>query len=148
VGSRLWQRFCDLPSDDPTVAEKPGMAPRRRGRSKPIAPPSTRRSPRSREPEPSAHWIALFEDAGIPCGPIYAIDQVFADPQVRHLGLAMPMQSPALGRLDVVSSALDFSGHARAVRRPTPEAGEHTREVLREAGLSEAEIDAVIGAAP
>jgi formyl-CoA transferase len=143
--SRLFTRFCAA-IGRPDWAEKPGWTTQA-GRSADRAAINAAIGEVTRS-QPAAHWIELFEEAGIPCGPIYAIDQVFADPQVRHLGLAMPMQSPALGGLDVVSSALDFSGHARAVRRPTPEAGEHTREVLREAGLSEAEIDAATGATP
>ena len=55
---------------------------------------STRRSARSRGPSRPTHWIELFEEAGIPCGPIYTIDQVFADPQVKHLGMATKMHSP------------------------------------------------------
>ncbi|MBU8544851.1 MULTISPECIES: CaiB/BaiF CoA transferase family protein [Roseomonadaceae] len=143
--SRLFTRFCAA-IGRPDWAEKPGWTTQA-GRSADRLAINAAIAEVTRT-QPAAHWIELFEEAGIPCGPIYAIDQVFADPQVQHLGLAMPMQSPALGRVDVVSSALDVSGHARAVRRPTPEAGEHTREVLREAGLSEAEIDAVTGAAP
>ena len=143
--SRLFTRFCTA-IGRPDWAERPGWTTQA-GRSADRQAINAAIGAVTRT-EPAAHWIELFEEAGIPCGPIYTIDQVFADPQVHHLGLAMPMQSPALGRVDVVSSALDVSGHARAVRRPTPEAGEHTREVLREVGLSEAEIDAVTGAAP
>src|SRR3954471_1987444 len=47
--------------------------------------------------KPSEYWIELLEGAGVPCGPIYTIDQVFADPQVQHLGMATPMESPVIG---------------------------------------------------
>ncbi|MDB5370679.1 MAG: CoA transferase [Roseomonas sp.] len=86
--------------------------------------------------QPSAYWSALFGEAGIPCGPINTIDQVFADPQVRHLGLALPMHSPRLGDVEVVASPVSMSGVTKAIRRPTPEAGEHTAEVL--AGIGQA----------
>jgi crotonobetainyl-CoA:carnitine CoA-transferase CaiB-like acyl-CoA transferase len=93
--------------------------------------------------KPSTHWIELFEGAGIPCGPIYSIDQVFADPQVRHLGMATPMHHPTLGEVDVVASPINMSGIAKDVRLPTPEAGAHTDDVLRSAGYSDVEITAL-----
>jgi formyl-CoA transferase len=91
--------------------------------------------------KPAEHWIELFEGAGIPCGPIYNIDQVFADPQVRHLGMATPMRHPSLGEVNVVASAINMTGLAKDVRLPTPEAGAHTEEVLRAAGYSDADLD-------
>ncbi len=93
--------------------------------------------------KPAAHWIELFEGAGIPCGPIYTIDQVFADPQVKHLGMARKMNSPAVGEVEVVASAINMSGVSRDIRAPTPEAGAHTDEVLRSIGYSTAEIAAM-----
>ncbi len=90
--------------------------------------------------QPSAHWIDLFEGAGIPCGPINTIDQVFADPQVRHLGLATPVTHRRLGQVSLVSSPVNIEGVPRTVRTATPEKGEHTGAVLAGLGYSEAEI--------
>ena len=93
--------------------------------------------------KPSAHWIELFEGAGIPCGPINTIDQVFADPQVQHLGLATPVHHDRLGTFNVVASPVNISGVSKAVRTATPEKGEHTESVLQSLGYSDAEIAAV-----
>ena len=68
---------------------------------------------------------------------------MFADPQVRHLGMATAMRRPALGDTEVVASAINMSGVARTVRSPTPELGEHTDEVLRAAGYADREIAAL-----
>jgi crotonobetainyl-CoA:carnitine CoA-transferase CaiB-like acyl-CoA transferase len=68
---------------------------------------------------------------------------VFADPQVRHLGMATPMQTPSRGEVDVVASPINMSGLSKEIRLPTPEAGAHTDEVLRAAGYSEADIGAM-----
>ena len=90
--------------------------------------------------KPAIHWIELLESVGIPCGPIYSIDQMFADPQVQHLRMARPMESPVLGTKDVVASAINISGFSKDIRLPTPEAGSSTDEVLRSIGYSDAEI--------
>ena len=88
----------------------------------------------------SAEWIDLLNAAGVPCGPIYTIDQVFADPQVRHLGMAAPLEHPRLGAIKVVGQAVAMSRARFSVRRPTPERGQHTDEVLGELGIDAAEI--------
>ncbi len=88
----------------------------------------------------SAEWIDILNAAGVPCGPIYTIDQVFADPQVRHLGMAAPLQHPKLGAIKVVGQAVTMSRARFSVRRPTPERGQHTDEVLRGLGMDAAEI--------
>jgi crotonobetainyl-CoA:carnitine CoA-transferase CaiB-like acyl-CoA transferase len=89
---------------------------------------------------PANHWIELFEANGIPCGPIYTIDQVFADPQVKHLGMARKMASPAVGTKEVVASAINISGFSKDIRIPTPDASTSTDEVLHSVGYSDAEI--------
>jgi len=78
---------------------------------------------------------------GVPCGPIYSIDEVFADPQVQHLGMSRTVQHPALGPMDVVNNALIMSGAPPMAYRATPERGQHTREVLSEFGYSASEIE-------
>ena len=90
--------------------------------------------------KPSNHWIELFEAAGCPCGPIYTIDQVFADPQVKHLGMARKMKSPVVGETEVVASAINISGFSKDIREPTPDAGQHTDEVLSSVGYTAEEI--------
>jgi crotonobetainyl-CoA:carnitine CoA-transferase CaiB-like acyl-CoA transferase len=90
--------------------------------------------------KPSSHWIELFEENGIPCGPIYSIDQVFADPQVKHLGMATPMHSPYVGDKEVVASALNISGFSKAIRSYTPNAGEHNGDILKSVGYSDEDL--------
>ena len=93
--------------------------------------------------KPSNHWIDLFESCGIPCGPIYTIDQVFADPQVKHLGMATVMKSPYVGEKEVVASALNISGFSKAIRAHTPDPGEHREEIMKSVGYTDAEIAAM-----
>ena len=90
--------------------------------------------------KPSAEWIELLNRAGVPCGPIYRMDEVFADPQVQHIGIARAIENPRLGRQDLVGQAVDLSRTPWTLRMPTPEKGEHTDAVLTTLGYDEAEV--------
>jgi crotonobetainyl-CoA:carnitine CoA-transferase CaiB-like acyl-CoA transferase len=88
----------------------------------------------------SREWIEALNAASVPCGPIYHIDEVFADPQVRHLGMAAPVHSEALGDLEVVNQAIETTRTPSRVVAATPECGAHTDEVLRELGYDDQAI--------
>ena len=88
----------------------------------------------------SAEWIDRFNKAGVPSGPIYSIDQVFADPQVRHLGIAQPVMHPALGRIDLVGQAVTLSRTPSRLATASPDPGEHSDAILKELGYSESDI--------
>ena len=89
----------------------------------------------------SAEWIEHLNQAGVPCGPIYTIDKMFADPQVKTLGMAQPLVHPQLGRQDVVGQGVNLSRTPAQMRRHAPDSGEHTREILEQSGYDAAAID-------
>jgi crotonobetainyl-CoA:carnitine CoA-transferase CaiB-like acyl-CoA transferase len=88
----------------------------------------------------SSELIGSLNKAGVPCGPIYTIDKMFEDPQVRHLRMAVPVDSPILGKTHVVGQAINMSRHTRDHYTPAPERDQHTDEVLAEFGLQAEEI--------
>jgi formyl-CoA transferase len=93
--------------------------------------------------KPSAYWVERLEEAGVPCGPINTIDQVFADPQVQHLGIASPVTSRKGGDMKLVASPINVEGVSKKIRLPTADAGQHTDEILRSVGYSDAQVAAM-----
>jgi crotonobetainyl-CoA:carnitine CoA-transferase CaiB-like acyl-CoA transferase len=87
-------------------------------------------------------WTDLLTQAGVPCGPIHRIDEVFDDPQVKHLGIAWPVELPGKGEVAFVGQPFRLSRFSRdASPRLAPEQGEHTDAILRELGHSDEQIE-------
>ena len=95
------------------------------------------------EKKKSAEWIEALNAAGVPCGPIYNVGEVFADPQVQHLGAATEVTHPKLGRYKLLAQAARLSRTPATVAAPTPDPGQHTDEVLAELGYSEQQVAAL-----
>jgi formyl-CoA transferase len=91
--------------------------------------------------KPTAEWIKRFEVASVACGPIYTMDQVFADPQTVHLGIATPVMHPELGEIQVVGQPVGLSRTPSEIRTATPPLGSHTDVLMKELGFSEADIE-------
>jgi len=88
----------------------------------------------------SAEWRERLEAVGVPAGPIYKMDEVFSDPQVQHLGMAVPCRHPARGGIRIVGEPVELSRTPARIVSMTPEPGEHTEQVLRELGFGDADI--------
>jgi crotonobetainyl-CoA:carnitine CoA-transferase CaiB-like acyl-CoA transferase len=89
----------------------------------------------------TAEWVDVLNAAGVPCGPVYAMDEVFADPQVEHLGLAAdPVDHPDQGPVTLVRNAVRMTGAASTVRSAVPAVGADTAAVLDELGYTPDEV--------
>jgi crotonobetainyl-CoA:carnitine CoA-transferase CaiB-like acyl-CoA transferase len=95
---------------------------------------------------PTADWLAAFDAAAIPAGPINDIAQMVADPQTLAREMVVPLDHPVAGRTHALGVPVKLSATPGSVRRPAPTFGQHTAEVLREHGFDDAEIDALAAA--
>jgi formyl-CoA transferase len=88
----------------------------------------------------SAEWIDRLNKAGVPSGPIYRMNEVFADPQVKHLGIAQTVHHKALGDIELIGQAVTLSRTPSRLKTASPDAGEHTDAILGELGYSAGDI--------
>jgi formyl-CoA transferase len=88
----------------------------------------------------SSEWVAILNKAGVPCGPIYRMDEVFADPQVKHMQVRAEVPHARLGQLGLINQPVKLSRTPAKLAAASPERGEHTEEVLLELGFGSEEV--------
>jgi formyl-CoA transferase len=135
VGGTMWERLCRAIGAEALLTDPAYATAAARSRNRDALNAALERYFVQRS---SADWVEQLNVAGVPCGPIYRIDQVFKDPQVEHLGIVQGMES-----LRVVGQPMTLGRTPSGLAAAPPGRGQHTAEVLREVGFSDAEIEAL-----
>jgi crotonobetainyl-CoA:carnitine CoA-transferase CaiB-like acyl-CoA transferase len=137
TGQKIWERFCRAIGADELTANPDYANTRLRSANRDRLNAEIAAKLRT---EKSDTWIDRLNEAGVPCGQIYSIDQVFSDPQVRHLKPQATLESPHVGKLTLLRQPMSLSRTPSRMELYPPAVGEHTEEILREAGFAPDEI--------
>ena len=140
TGDVMWDRLCevlDAPDmhDNPDFATGGARSDNRNALNLAIEEYTLQKT--------SAEWIEIMTEAGVPCGPIYSIDEMFADPQVEHVGIKHPVHHAELGDMNLVGQAINMSRYQPRTGMPTPDSGQHTDEILSGIGMDAEAIQAL-----
>jgi crotonobetainyl-CoA:carnitine CoA-transferase CaiB-like acyl-CoA transferase len=137
TGGRIWERFCQTLGapewiEHPDYATAPARSKNRDALGVEIGERTVQKT--------TDHWVTELNAAGVPCGPIYSIDQMFEDPQVKHLGMAQKVPNDEGRDITLVSQPFKLSRTPSQMAARPPEFGEQTEEILSEFGFTDGEI--------
>ena len=138
TSNKNFKKFCTLIEREKMASDPRFASPALRGRNKEALNEMIANALRART---SREWFEMMVEAGLPCGPVYSIKDVFADPQVEALRITRPVTHPRLGDIDLIAQPCEITGFDRAVRTATPDLGEHNEEILRSLGYDSEAIE-------
>ncbi len=137
TGQVIWERFCTAMDAEDMMTDVRYANGAARSENRDTLNAEINRRTKEKD---SATWIEFFNEAGVPAGEINSIDQVFADPQVKHLEMAETVHSDAIGDIDLVAQAVKLHRTPSTLAVAPPERGEHTEEILQGLGYSAEDI--------
>ncbi len=138
---RMWTSFCEVIGEPDLPSDERFISPAARVENHAAL---TEIIVNALATNDTAHWVTALNDAGVPAGPVNDMREVFEDEQVRHLGVATPTHHPVSGPIDVVRNATTIEGVDDSIRRPSPIAGEHSGELLRQFGFDDEAVAELI----
>src|SRR5258707_8237149 len=137
AGQKIWERFCHALEAPELLTRSEYATGANRSKNRDALNAEINQLTAKR---PSAEWVERFNKAGVPSGPIYSIDQMFADAQVRHVGMARPVKTKNGQALTLVGQPVSLSRTPSKLVAPPPGLGQHTDAVLKEFGFSAKQI--------
>lgn len=140
---RLWQRFCREVIDRPDLLDHPDYQGRDRAANAAALTAELEQVLARRD---TAYWVAALDRAGVPGGPVLTYSEALAQPQVAAREMVVDLEHPVIGPMRALGMPAKLSATPAGIRRPAPVLGEHSRELLREIGRSDTEIDDILAA--
>ncbi|HYQ08472.1 MAG TPA: CaiB/BaiF CoA-transferase family protein [Xanthobacteraceae bacterium] len=140
AGQKTWQRFCEAADATALMARPEYKTAEARSKNRDALSPEIDKYLAAAT---SAEWVERLNKAGVPSGPIYSIDRVFADPQVQHLGIVQGVTMKDKSQMNLIGQPVGLSRTPSRLAVRPPELGEHTDAILKEFGFKAREIAAL-----
>ena len=137
-GGKIWERFCHALGAPEWIEDARSKTKMDRSKNRDWL---NAEIEAKLERDTSDHWIGKLNEAGVACGRINNVKEVFEEPQVRHLGILKTIESHRLGEQKLVGQPVQLSRTPHTIARPTPLRGEHTEEILAELGFAKPELE-------
>jgi len=136
----MWERLCDALDLNKLISDPDYVKPQDRSINRNALNIILEEKTRTKT---TSYWVEYLNERSVPCGEINSIDEVFNNPQIRHLGIAQKVNSTERGEIELVGQPIDMSRTPSSLSLPPPTCGEHSDEILGNLGLDDSEISSL-----
>jgi crotonobetainyl-CoA:carnitine CoA-transferase CaiB-like acyl-CoA transferase len=136
----MWERICDALDLNKLISDPDYVKPQDRSINRNALNIILEEKTRTKT---TSYWVEYLNERSVPCGEINSIDEVFNNPQIRHLGIAQKVNSTERGEIELVGQPIDMSRTPSSLSLPAPTCGEHSDEILGNLGLDDSEISSL-----